>query len=176
MCVWVGAVAFLYIFFIYFIRNQGFSRFTVFPIFTLEFNRWLRSSNFNISPSPAHRGGGEWCNSSRVNKKSRTGRPMVTKILNLAFEHFFIFPENYYTMNNWTLTCDLISKVMLSEICVRQRFDTCHLRTSAFFAKRCEATSIICTAIVTFPRSTGVNDLWWRHICHTFRIVEHMVS
>ena len=24
---------------IYFIRNQGFSRFTVFPIFTLEFNR-----------------------------------------------------------------------------------------------------------------------------------------
>ena len=25
---------------------------------------------------------------------------MVTKILNLAFEHFFIFPENYYEYEN----------------------------------------------------------------------------
>ena len=30
-------------------------------------------------------------------KKSRTGRPMVTKILNLAFEQFYIFPENFKT-------------------------------------------------------------------------------
>ena len=30
-------------------------------------------------------------------KKKRTGRPMVTKILNLAFEQFYIFPENFKT-------------------------------------------------------------------------------
>ena len=54
---------------------------------------------------------------------------MVTKILHLAFEQFYIFPENFKTaptMNNWALTCDLISKVMLSEIRVWQRIDTCH--------------------------------------------------
>ena len=61
---------------------------------------------------------------------------------------------------------------MLSEICVRQRFDTCHLQISAFLHRCCEATSMICIDIVTFPRSTEVNDLWWRRICYTFRIVE----
>ena len=87
---------------------------------------------------------------------------MVTKILNLAFEQFYIFPENFQTaptMNNWALTCDLIFKVMLSEIRVRQRINTCHLRISAFLHRCCEATSIICIDIVTLPRSTEVNDL-----------------
>ena len=86
---------------------------------------------------------------------------MVTKILNLAFEQFYIFPENFKTAPSYydQLSVDLISKVMLSEICVRQRFDTCHLRISSFLHRCCEATSMICIDIVTFSRSTEVNDL-----------------
>ena len=73
----------------------------------------------------------------------------------------------------WPLTCDLISGVMSSEICVPYRFNVWNLRTSVCLL-------VIWTWIgvgrwhtwftLTLwhfrgqPRSSEVNDIWWRHM------------
>ena len=81
----------------------------------------------------------------------------------------------------WTLTCDLISKVMLSEICVPYCFNAWNLRTSVFLlviwtwigvARWHTWFPLTLWPFRGQPRSSEVNDLWWRYmlffgvLCH----------
>ena len=103
---------------------------------------------------------------------SRTDRPIVAKL------GIGTYPLNYFTsflkMSRpylpWLLTCDLISKVMSSEIYVPYRFNVStpsafqrlKLANFGIFAgdmdmdRCCEVTPMVYTDIVTIPRSTEV--------------------
>ena len=127
-------------------------------------------------------GGGGWCNPPLVFRDdSWTDRPIVTKlgvpnqctILHLPWKFQVRTDIDLWPTIDLPLTCDLISKVMSSEICVPYRFNAWNLRTSACLL-------VIWTWIgvgrwhpwftLTFwpfrgqPRSSEVNDLWRRHI------------
>ena len=106
---------------------------------------------------------------------SRTDRPIVAK-LSIGTT----YPLNYFTsflkMSRpylpWLLTCDLISKGMSSEMYVPYRFNAWNLRTSVFLlviwtwigVARCHPWfTLTLWPFRGQPRSSEVNDLWWRH-------------
>ena len=105
---------------------------------------------------------------------SRTDRPIVAKL------RIGTYPLNYFTsflkMSRpylpWLLTCDLISKVMSSEMYVPYRFNAWNLRTSVFLlviwtwigvARWHPWFTLTLWPFRGQPRSSEVNDLWWRH-------------
>ena len=52
--------------------------------------------------------------------RERIGRSS-RNLFYLTFERFYMFSENFKTVP--TMTCDMISKIMLDEICVLYRFN-----------------------------------------------------
>ena len=105
---------------------------------------------------------------------SRTDRPIVAKL------RIGTYPLNYFTsflkMSRpylpWLLTCDIISKVMSSEMYVPYRFNAWNLRTSVFLlviwtwigvARWHPWFTLTLWPFRGQPRSSEVNDLWWRH-------------
>ena len=105
---------------------------------------------------------------------SRRDRPIVAKL------GIGIYPLNYFTsflkMSRpclpWLLTYDLISKVMSSEIYVPYRFNAWNLWTSVFLlviwtwigvARWHPWFTLTLWPFRGQPRSSEVNDLWWRH-------------
>ena len=101
-----------------------------------------------------------------------TGEHIGRSLRNLVylpfyFEQLYIFPENFKTVPSMTFDlahgCDPISNVMSNEICVPYRFKACKLPTSTLLLVMCtglccEVTFMVCTDIVTFPRSTESRD------------------
>ena len=110
-----------------------------------------------------------------TSNNSRTDRPVVTKL------GICTYPLNNFTPSLkilssyllWPLTCDLISKVMSSEICVPCRFNAWNLRTSASMLVIWTWIGVgrwhpwLTPTLWTFRgqlRSSEANNLWWRHI------------
>ena len=104
---------------------------------------------------------------------SRTDRPIVAKLgipIHWTILHLFLKISRPYLL--WLLNCDLISKVMSSEIYVPYRFNAWNLRTSVFLRAIWTWIDVArwrpWLTLTLWPfrgqsRSSEVNDLWWRH-------------
>ena len=140
----------------------------------------------NIRFYPPMRGG--WNPFRFSENNSRTDRGIVTKLSNISNLWTILHPNNLIVLQKLytliisrpylliPLTCDLISKVISSEICVPYRFDARNWRNSAYLLvilrvkwkgriceqynmdidRCCEVTSMVYTESVTFPMLTEV--------------------
>ena len=120
-------------------------------------------------PSPAQ--GGGWYNPLGFSENnSRTDRPSVAKLRvgTYSLNYFRSFLKMSRPYLPWLLTCDLISKVMSSEMYVPYRFNAWNLRTSVFLlviwtwigvAKWHPWFTLTLWPFRGQPRSSEVNDL-----------------
>ena len=97
---------------------------------------------------------------------SRSSRNLVY----LTFEQFYTFPENFkfvptMTFYLWPDFQGHVKRNLRSVPFQRLKLANFGIYAGDMDMDRCwEATSMVYTDIVTFPRSTEVNDLWWRHM------------
>ena len=131
-------------------------------LYILKELRWV--SPFNPR---RHRGGGGFSSGFPIITRERIGQSS-RNLVYLSIELFYTFPENFKTVP--TMTFDLWPdfqghvKRNLSSVPF-QRLILVNFGIVAGdmdMGRCCEVTFMAYTDTVTFPRSTEVNDLWWR--------------